>query len=94
MNETIETILNEREKTHGSFLVHASVTQGIKNILYAKGKMKFNTRQREALDMIAHKIGRIVAGDPNYKDHWDDIAGYALLVSKGLEEERREENDE
>ena len=36
---------------------------------------------KEALDMIAHKIGRICAGNPNFKDHWADIAGYAQLVA-------------
>jgi hypothetical protein len=35
----------------------------------------------EALDMILHKIGRIVAGDATFKDHWVDIAGYATLVA-------------
>lgn len=29
--------------------------------------------------MILAKIARIVSGDPNHADHWDDIAGYALL---------------
>ena len=32
--------------------------------------------------MIAHKIGRILAGNPDFKDHWDDIAGYAVLISQ------------
>lgn len=36
---------------------------------------------REALDMIAHKIGRILNGDHDYADSWDDIAGYARLVA-------------
>lgn len=31
--------------------------------------------------MIAHKIGRILNGDPNYRDSWDDIAGYAKLAA-------------
>jgi len=35
---------------------------------------------REALEMIAHKIGRILNGDPNYADSWHDIAGYAKLA--------------
>jgi hypothetical protein len=35
----------------------------------------------ESLDMILHKIGRIVAGDAAFKDHWVDIAGYATLVA-------------
>ena len=40
---------------------------------------------REALFMIAHKIGRIVNGDPWYADSWVDIAGYAKLVADRLE---------
>jgi hypothetical protein len=44
-----------------------------------------NPSQREALDMIQHKIGRILAGNPNHHDHWHDIAGYATLVANELE---------
>jgi hypothetical protein len=40
--------------------------------------------QREALDMIAHKIGRILNGDPNYADSWHDLEGYARLVEQRL----------
>jgi hypothetical protein len=31
--------------------------------------------------MIAHKIGRIMAGDPNFHDHWADLSGYAELAA-------------
>lgn len=34
--------------------------------------------------MIAHKIARILNGDPDYDDSWVDIAGYATLVVKKL----------
>jgi hypothetical protein len=46
------------------------------------GWSRLDHSQAEALDMIAHKIGRILAGDPNHADHWDDIAGYARLVAR------------
>jgi hypothetical protein len=39
----------------------------------------------ETLSMIAHKIGRIIAGNPEEPDHWRDIAGYAQLVANRLE---------
>lgn len=42
----------------------------------------------EALDMICHKIARILAGDPNEPDHWHDIAGYATLVEKEIKNGR------
>ena len=44
--------------------------------------------QREALEMIQHKIARIINGDPNYADSWVDIAGYAQLVVNELEKHK------
>ena len=40
--------------------------------------------KKEALGMIAHKIARILNGDPEYGDSWHDIAGYAKLVEDSL----------
>jgi hypothetical protein len=82
-------LLAERGKTHGKFSEHADITQSLKRIFnywtHARDDLLTDS-QREALDMIAHKIGRILAGDPNYQDHWDDIAGYAKLVSNEIAE--------
>jgi len=47
-------------------------------------ELRLDADQIEALDMIAHKIARILNGDPNYADSWDDIAGYAKLVGDRL----------
>lgn len=84
-NKTIEKILAEREKTHGDFRTHAAITDAIKYHMHNSSKWSYlSPTQREALDMTAHKIGRILAGDPNLKDHWDDIAGYTTLVAREL----------
>jgi hypothetical protein len=42
----------------------------------------------EALEMIAMKIARILSGNSNFADHWEDIEGYARLVSNELQRER------
>lgn len=85
MTDSVEAILNERQKTHGDYADHAQITQAIKRVMNMNDDyVKLNDMQREALDMIAHKIGRILAGNPNFADHWDDIAGYARLVSQRL----------
>ena len=82
-----EELLEERGKTHGDFTVHAIITQSIKECYGVTiGYENLTSPQKEALDMIAHKIGRIIAGNPDVKDHWDDIAGYAKLVSMRIEE--------
>ena len=85
-------LLNERGKTHGDYGHHANITQNIKTVMancWAPWNgadrvhcwHKLRNDQKESLDMIAHKIGRILAGDPDFRDHWDDIAGYAKLAA-------------
>lgn len=85
---SVEKILEEREKTHGDFGSHAKISQDLKRVLVKHGEGKLSDPQAEALGMIAHKIARILNGNPNHKDHWDDIAGYATLVSKQIEKEK------
>lgn len=83
--KTVEAILVERGKTHGDFSDNARVAQDLKRIVHSQvGWDKLTDVQREALHMILHKIGRIIAGNPNVNDHWDDIAGYAKLVSERI----------
>lgn len=79
-----EPILVEREKTHGSFGMNAHFSQNLKSIMQsdATGYGSMCVEHREALDMIALKISRILSGQANFNDHWDDIAGYAKLASK------------
>ena len=78
-----QDLLNERNETHGSFIVNSRVGQGIKDLLRAEpGYENLNTFHREALDFIASKIGRIMAGQATFDDHWEDISGYALLPIK------------
>lgn len=81
----IDKILDDRGAQYGDFVTHALVTQKIKDAM-TLGQSWHNCSldQKEALEMIAHKIGRIVNGNPDYKDSWTDIIGYAKLVEKEL----------
>lgn len=81
----INATLAERQKTHGDFSVHADVTQGLKSVMHEQSQWcRLTDSQCEALDMIVHKIGRILSGNPNHVDHWHDIAGYATLIENQL----------
>jgi hypothetical protein len=83
---SVDATLTERGARYGKFEGHAKITQDIKTA-YAKTSnwhTKLTDDQREALEMIAHKIGRILNGDPDYADSWHDIAGYAKLVEDRL----------
>jgi hypothetical protein len=85
----IGSMLKERGTRYGKFAGHARVSQLLKQSIFGNmsddkySQMDYD--QIEALEMIAHKIARIVNGDHNYYDNWKDIAGYAKLVSDRLE---------
>lgn len=84
----VGAILAERGARYGNFYAHACVTQALKEALYdhaAVNGVYLAVDQKEALDMVCHKLGRIVNGDPDYADSWVDIAGYAKLVADRLE---------
>ena len=84
-SKSISEILAERGARYGSFMGNARIAQHIKMCFWAQEKFStLAADQQEALEMIAHKIARILNGDPNYVDNWVDIAGYAKLVSDRL----------
>lgn len=87
----IEDVLKERGKRYGSFEGHARISQELKFILNQHAfdrDIKMASDQYEALEMICHKIARIINGDPHYIDNWVDIAGYATLVANRLQNEQ------
>lgn len=87
-HSSVDAMLIERGKRYGEFTGHARITQMLKEEFRAEDNWNImKPDQRECLDMIAHKLGRILNGDPHYYDSWKDIAGYAKLVSDRLEKE-------
>lgn len=81
----IESTLTERGKRYGKFKDHASISQDFKAVLWQNNHQRMSPDQCEALEMICHKMARILNGDPDYVDSWVDIAGYAKLVADRLE---------
>lgn len=83
---SIDATLAERGSRYGSFPAHARITQAIKAAMADTPNWPtLAADQREALEMTAHKIGRILNGDPDYHDSWHDIIGYVKLVADRLE---------
>lgn len=81
----IEQTLAERGSRYGSFPEHARITQNIKRAMTdSPNWASISDDQKEALEMLAHKVGRILNGDPNYHDSWHDIIGYTKLVADRL----------
>jgi hypothetical protein len=82
---TVDEILKERAKTHGSFEVTAYSVQTLKMAMQNSPNWpELDMDQKEALEMIVHKIGRILCGNKDHLDAWQDMAGYATLVANRL----------
>jgi hypothetical protein len=81
---SIEKTLKQRQKTYGEFATHAKISQDLKNVMREHGLYELDADQIEALEMVAHKIARILNGNPNYFDSWHDVAGYSTLVADRL----------
>ena len=84
----IDETLDARAQDYGKFKDGAALMQAMKRTLADHARMHnktFADDQWEALEMIVHKIGRIVNGNPDKVDHWVDIAGYAKLIADRLQ---------
>jgi hypothetical protein len=95
---SVEQTLAERGKRYGDFTDHARLCQTLKHHMTAfsvttssgdsvsvrQPWYELSDVQKQALDVIADKIARILSGDPNYTDNWHDIQGYAKLVEDRL----------
>lgn len=83
---SVDQILAQRGERYGLFAEHARITQNIKGAMADSPNWAgLSVDKKECLEMLAHKMGRILNGDPDYRDSWDDIAGYSTLVSKNLQ---------
>lgn len=80
--------LKERGLRYGVFSGHAGISQNIKRAMVDSPNWSvLSDDKKEALEMLAHKIARILNGDPEYHDSWYDIIGYTKLVADTLLEE-------
>ena len=78
-------LLAEREHTHGNFDNTARIAQQLKAVMHDTPNWSNLTHvQNETLEAVQVKVARILAGDPNHKDHWSDIAGAAHLAEERL----------
>lgn len=84
-----EDLLHFRAAQYGHFPHQAALAQQLKfslqNFKAGTSWKELPPASREALEMICHKMARILNGKPDYEDNWQDIAGYATLVLQELQ---------
>lgn len=82
--QTVEGKLEAKGSTHGSFKVNARTYRELCGIVQRNGA-QLNAEQSLALDQMFVSVARILAGDPNFRRHWDRIAGFAKLGAEACE---------
>lgn len=81
MSNNVEDTLKERGSRYGDFADNARVSEALMDILRAEpGYKNLRPVHRSALNVMTQKMARVVNGDPEYKDNWHDIGGYAKLT--------------
>lgn len=81
----IDAITDERGRQYGDFTHQGVIAQDLKEYMREQdGWKRLKSHQKESLDMIAHKISRILNGDPQHRDSWVDIAGYAQITAERI----------
>jgi len=80
-------ILEDREPKYGDYQANAHLIQQLKRqVRGMTGWGKMTPDKQQSIDMIFTKIGRIITGDSDLKDSWDDIIGYAELIVTKINE--------
>jgi hypothetical protein len=84
-NRHADPLLADRGARYGAFKDNAALSQALKAVMRSGPKWAaLDPDMKEALEMNAHKISRILCGNPHYDDSWIDIAGYATRVADRL----------
>lgn len=84
MQVDVDEVLAERKARYGDFNDQARLAQAIKDAMRLGKWDALGDAHKEALEMMATKMARILNGDPAYADNWVDLAGYAQLIVKEL----------
>lgn len=85
MDQTTK-ILEERGQNYGDYKAVAALSQVLEDAVRKAAQYpNMPAHHKESIKMILQKISRLVNGNFNHKDGWDDIAGYARLISIEIE---------
>ena len=77
----IDQTLSERGARYGEFAGNANVSQMLKQTLHSSPNWDdLPNYMKEALEMVMHKISRLLNGDFTYTDNVVDMLGYTQLM--------------
>jgi len=85
----IDETLAERGSTYGDFREQARITYNLKRAAQdSPNWSSLPDYMREGLDMVFHKLARLLNGDPFYDDNLHDVVGYTKLMQDRAKQDR------
>lgn len=75
----------DRQASHGGYASYCHAVAAISAAVACSLVKPLGHVADESLNMIIRKVARITTGDPNFVDHWLDIAGYATRMAEHLQ---------
>ncbi len=83
MTDPTTELLATRGKTHGDYSEQARATMEVMRTLQKCSRWKDMTDEHViGIQNIVFKLTRAACGDPMEPDHFDDVGGYAKLISQ------------
>lgn len=88
--DNVDATLAQRGGRYGLFVDNSKVyVQFMSMVEQSPNYQRLSPAARHALGNIGTKLARLLTGDPDYHDNWLDIAGYATLMAKICQGEKR-----
>jgi hypothetical protein len=87
--EDIKETLAQRGASYGDFREQGRITQNLKRAMQDSPNWhRLPSYLKEGLDMIQHKISRMLNGDALFDDNMHDIIGYTKLMQDRAAQDR------
>lgn len=92
----VDAILEQRGAAYGDFRYQAVLARAFKDLaapaydnLEQRSDLHSSTVAtiEEGMDMVLHKISRLLNGDITHLDSWDDIIGYATITVQRIRQD-------
>jgi len=88
METKVDKILEDRGSVYGSYKEGCKFREEVMAVVDNRSPGPMHPIHRRYIDDIVNKLSR-VAVTPTHRDSWVDIAGYATLVVKELDNETK-----
>lgn len=82
----VNELLASRSKLRGDYKTMAKAHAGIMEAIAKNSSRRMSDEELLSLNMIGHKLARIITGTAYDSDSWKDVAGYATLVVNTMED--------